>query len=415
MRAGPLPGVAARQLWSRSHSGVVRMVSALSVAGIAIGAAALVLLDSFMNGFQGSIADCLSLSNPPVLVTSPAGGVLSDADLALLDDLSGGLEGLSGVSPFVEKPVVAAGNGGNVTGVVMRAVDPSLESGVSRVALGMPSDGPSAVLGTVLARRLSVQEGDSIRVASTEGVEMTATGRALVDTILSLRVEAVRDFGLSEYNSDLMVTNLGVASVLFPGRPEYTGAGIGVDEGGDPAALAEELSSILKEEYVGARHDRYLVAESFMSRHANLFRAFGLERFAMTVVLALITVVALLNLSSALSMIALEHRRDLGVLRAMGAGPSDLVRSALLQGLLLGGAGCVLGGILSGLIILASGRLFRIGLEGSVYWVDTLTARVDPAHIAAVMAFIMASCLAASIVPAAGAVSIPPGECVRHE
>lgn len=415
MRSRLLLSVAARQIWSRSHSGVVRTVSVLSVAGISIGVAALLILDSFMNGFQGSITDFLEEANPPVIVSSPGGGAMSPGDALLVQDLVEGVEGLEGLSPYCEKAAVASGNGGTVAGVVVRGVDPARESLVSGLASGLPSAGESVVLGCELAGRLGVAEGDSIRLASTESVEITAMGRALVDTIVSLRVASIRDFGLAEYNSGLVVTQLRVAGALFGTGTDFSAAGVGVSAGADPVRASAELDSLLREAYVSSRHDRYMTAEAFLTRHANLFRAFGLERLAMTIVLALITVVALLNLSSALSMIALEHKRDIGVLRAMGATPGAIVRLAISQGFLIGTVGCAAGVLLASAAMLAVNRFLPIRLEGSVYWISSLPARVDPVNGGLIVAFTLAACLATSVVPALGSLAVPPGECVRNE
>lgn len=407
--------VAFRQIWSRAHSGVVRMVSVLSISGIAIGVAALLLLDSFMNGFQGSIMDFLSMANPAIVVTAPGGGYLTGRDVDLVRTLAGSTPGLGPVSPYLEKAAVASGDGGSVAGILVRAVDPVTEGGVSSLSEGLPASGDEVVLGSELASRLSVSEGDSIRIASTETVDITSSGHAVVDTIVSVRVAGVRDFGLAEYNSGLAVVSLGTAGTLYgtPGR--YSAAGVSLDPGADAVASSEALSASLRSEYVDSRYDRFMEAEAFLTRHENLFRAFGLERFGMTVVLALITVVALLNLSSALAMIALEHRRDAGVLRAMGATPGDILGIGFVQGLVLGVSGCLAGSAFAALAVFAVNRIVPFHLEDSVYWVDTLVARVDPGAWLIVTGATIAACLAASALPAASALSVPPAECVRHE
>jgi lipoprotein-releasing system permease protein len=407
--------VAFRQIWSRSHSGVVRMVSSLSIAGIAIGVAALLLLDSFMNGFQGAIMDFLSDANPPVVVTAPGGGALSGRDVVLVERLASSIPGLGRVSPYLEKAAVVSGNGGSVAGIVLRAVDPAAEAPVSSLSQSLPAGGREAVIGSDLAVRLRVAVGDSMRIASTETIDVTAAGRALVDTIVGVRIAGVRDFGLAEYNSGLAVVTLETASAVFGADGGYSAAGVELDRDADPVSTSSALSEALRSEYVDSRHDRYMEAEAFLARHENLFRAFGLERFGMTLVLALITVVALLNLSSALAMIALEHRRDTGVLRAMGAGPGTIFRVALTQGLLLGVSGCAAGTLFASAAIFLVNRVIPFRLEDSVYWVDTLVARIDPGTWVVIAGGTLAACLAASLVPAAGAVAVPPAECVRHE
>lgn len=415
MRLRLLLGIASRQLASRSHSGVVRLVSALSVAGIAIGVASMLLLQGFMNGFQRSISGFLTAANPPLLVSCPSDGILTPGDIAVITEAARGIDGVTTISAAVEKAAVASGRGGSVAGVIVRGVDWQSEFAVTGLhrLLGSVPDG--AVVGRLLAARLSISEGDTIRLASTESATLSAAGRALVDTIIAVRVASVCDFGLEEYNSGLVAVHRATAEALFGCPGLYTYAGLGLEPGVDPVAAASRLGEVLREEYVESRTERFMLCEAFISRHANLFRAFGLERLGMTIVLGMITVVALLNLSSALSMIALEHRRDFGVLRAMGAPPGTLVGIALSQGAFLGLAGSGAGALFAAAIHSIVNTVLPIRLESSVYWIDTLPSRIDPVQSAAVIAGVVAACLLASVFPALRALSVPPAECVRHE
>jgi lipoprotein-releasing system permease protein len=415
VRARLLLTIAVRQLVSRSHSGVVRTVSVLSVSGIAIGVASLLLLQAFMTGFQRSIAGFLSSANPPLIVYAPASESIDPGDISMLRRLVRSNSGLTAVSPFIEKAAVAAGNNGEVAGVIVRGVDWSTEFEVTGLASILGSEPPGAVVGRNLALRLGLAEGDSIRVASTESATISATGRAVVDTILVLPVSRICDFGLEEYNSGLVMTSLSEAEALFDLRGCASSAGVGVAPGIDPVSAAASLGASLRSEYVQSGYPRFLMCDAFIARHENLFRAFGLERLAMTIVLGLITVVALLNLSSALSMISMEHRRDLGVLRAMGAPPGSILGMALFQGLLIGASGCLLGcGFALGIQHLVN-TILPIRLEGSVYWIEALPASLLPGQAAAVLALTLAACLLASLFPAVRALGVPPAECVRNE
>jgi lipoprotein-releasing system permease protein len=135
----------------------------------------------------------------------------------------------------------------------------------------------------------------------------------------------------------------------------------------------------------------------------------------MTIVLALIGVVALLNLLSALTMIAIEHRRDTGVLRSMGATPGMIVTTGLLQGGMIGVGGALAGSGFALASIALINRYFPIRLESSVYWVDTLPGKIQPLLIASIIGVTVAACLAASVFPALRAVNISPSQAVRYE
>ena len=178
---------------------------------------------------------------------------------------------------------------------------------------------------------------------------------------------------------------------------------------------SEMLNTALYEEYVGGGWPVYMSCIPFLAFHGNLFKALGLERIAMTIVLALITVVALLNLSSALTMIAMEHRRDIGVMRAMGLSPSGVFRISIFRGFLLGGSGAVIGLAFSWISIFAVNRFFPIKLDGSVYWIDVLPGvfPVTTAFIVTLSTILV--CLAVSAFPAFSALTHSPSEALRYE
>ena len=398
MKQKHLWALARRHVWSDSNSTVVRMVSALSIAGVAIGVAALVILQAFMGGFTEAIAAGLTAINPPLHIYVPGGGHMDDFDLGVVQSIASGIPGITGVEGMLEKPAVVSGAPGTVSGAMVR--------GCSSVGL---------TIGMDLARELNVTAGDEIRIASTAGVEVSGMGRVLVDTIVVLVVDSVGDFGIEEYNSSLVLLPLGTARDIFRAQGELTSLGADVSTGTDPVMASELLNSALYEDYVGGGWPVYMSCIPYLAFHGNLFKALGLERIAMTIVLALITVVALLNLSSALTMIAMEHRRDIGVLRAMGLSPSGVFRISILRGLLLGGTGGAAGLLFSWISILAVNRYFPIKLDGTVYWIDVLPGVFPVATALTVTLFTILVCLAVSVFPAVSALSRSPSEALRYE
>lgn len=389
-----------RQVMSRSHSGFVRFVGVLSVAGIAIGVAALIILRSFMDGFTGAIRHSLEAVNPPVHVYSPGGDALGPADYGLVQELSRGIPGTTGVRAVLERPAVASGAVGTVAGVMVR---------------GMSGSGEGAVLGIRLARSLGVSPGDTVRLASTAGASISGMGRVLVDTIMPVAVVRVEDFGIDEYNRSLVSTSLESARILFGDGTGISSMGVGVAGEADPVTVSITLDSLLRDRYVEGGWPAYMTAIPFMSFHTNLFQALGLETLAMTIVLALITVVALLNLSSALTMISLEHRWDMGVLRAMGATPRMVFISSIARGLSIGAAGVAAGVLAAWLSVRAVNSLFPIRLDSTVYWVETLTGSFSTQTALAVSAVTLLVCLVVSVAPAVSALSDSPSEALRYE
>ena len=408
--------IAWRQIFSSSNSGFVRTVSSLSIAGIAIGVAALIILNSFMDGFSESILKQLSSIHPPMEVRIPGGRQLEPDDIRFVESIAAMSENITSVSSVIEKTVVAAGNSGDVAGVRVRGVDwavePSLVSGERLSDLSICGEG--AVLGLALSERLGVSRGDTIRLASTDATQFSAMGRLLVDTIVSVSVSAVTDFGIDEYNSSIIITDLTTASLLFRDPIRATSLSVGLHEEVDPLEEAESISTILRESYI-AGESEYMVCSAFISAHQNLFAALGLEKTGMTIVLALISVVAMLNLLSALNMIAIEHRRDTGVLRSMGASPGTIVSTGLMQGGIIGLSGALVGSIFAVLVTFMINTFFPIRLESSVYWIDILPGKVQPLLILGIGFATIAACFVASLFPALHAIKVSPSEAVRYE
>jgi len=389
-----------RQVVSRYQSGFVRFVGILSIAGIAIGVAALIVLRSFMDGFMGAIRTSLDTVNPPVYVFSPGGGRLGPADLGLVEELASTLSETTGAVAILERPAVASGAAGTVAGVMVR---------------GRSDKGDGAVLGIRLAEALGVSGGDTIRVASTAGATVSGMGRILVDTIMPLAVVSVRDFGIDEYNRSLVSVSIGTARTLFREEQTISAIGVNLREGSDPVPVSAALDSLLRRSYVDEGWPVYISAIPFMAFHSNLFQALGLETLAMTIVLALITVVALLNLSSALFMIALEHRWDTGVLRAMGASPATVFVTSITRGLSMGVAGVLSGVALALLAVWGVNRFFPIRLDASVYWVENLSGRFSVETAIAVSMATIIVCLIVSVAPALSSLSDSPAKALRYE
>ncbi len=408
--------IAWRQIFNGSNSGFVRTVSSLSIVGIAIGVAALIILNSFMDGFSESILKQLSSIHPPMEVRIPGGYSLEPDDIHFVENLAAMSESITSVSPVLEKTVVAAGNSGDVAGVRIRGVDwdiePSLVSGERMSDLGICGQG--TVMGIALAERLGISRGDTIRLASTDATQFSAMGRLLVDTIVSVSVSAVTDFGIDEYNTSIIITDLTTASLLFRDPIRATSLSVGLTEEADPVSEAESISTILRESYIAGECE-YMVCSAFISAHQNLFAALGLEKMGMAIVLALISVVAMLNLLSALNMIAIEHRRDTGVLRSMGASPGTIVSAGLMQGGIIGLSGALLGSIFAVLVTIMINSFFPIRLDSSVYWIDVLPGKVQPLLILGIGFATITACFIASLFPALRAIKVSPSEAVRYE
>jgi ABC-type lipoprotein release transport system permease subunit len=156
---------------------------------------------------------------------------MDDFDLGVAQSIAADIPGITEITGVLEKPAVVSGAPGTVSGAVVRG------DNTSRLIIGVD-----------LARELDVAPDDEIRIASTAGVEVSGMGRVLVDTIVSLRVDSIADFGLEEYNSSLVVLPLSAARDIFRVQGELTSLGGFVENGVDPVAVSSQLNSALYSE-----------------------------------------------------------------------------------------------------------------------------------------------------------------------
>ncbi len=228
MKQKLLWALARRHVWSNANSTVVRMVSILSMAGIAIGVTSLIILQAFMGGFTEAITTGLTKMNPPLHIYVPGGTYMDDFDLGVVQSIADEIPQISVIQGILEKPAVVSGAPGTVSGAMVRGVT-----------------GTELIIGKDIARELGVTAGDEIRIASTAGVEISGMGRVLVDTIATLIIDSVGDFGIEEYNSSLIVVPLNTARGIFRAPDQLTSLGGYVNTGEDPVEAAELLNSAL--------------------------------------------------------------------------------------------------------------------------------------------------------------------------
>jgi lipoprotein-releasing system permease protein len=155
--------------------------------------------------------------------------------------------------------------------------------------------------------------------------------------------------------------------------------------------------------------------ESWTDAHRNVFAALKLEKTAYFLVLLLIILVAAFTIVSTLYMVVMEKRRDIAVLKTMGAADASIARIFVMKGLLIGGVGTSLGALFGWLGCVALGRYEFIQLPEGVFYVKTLPVRIDPENFAMVMAASMVICFGACLFPAWKASRVVPVDVLRYE
>jgi lipoprotein-releasing system permease protein len=265
---------------------------------------------------------------------------------------------------------------------------------------------PALLMGSVLADRMGLFEGDTILLLSMENLNLNVTG-AFVPTIRRFEMTGTFTTGMYDYDLQNVYTTFADAQDLI-GIEGADASGIGVRTADPERAdvLADELEARLGYPYY---------VESWMERNASLFNALKLEKLGMGLVVFLIVLVAAFNIVSTLVMVVADRTREIGILKTMGMTRAGILRVFVLQGVWIGVVGTFVGSTLGVGISWAIDRYELIPIPGDVYFVDHLPAIIDPLDVATIIVASLAVSFLATIYPATQASNLVPVEAIRHD
>lgn len=380
-----------RHLHKRRGERFISLITWLSVGGVTLGVASLIIVFSVMTGYKEKLRDKIVGMNSHVTAypLRPA------ADLDEAASLVRALGGVTEVSPFVMgQAMVSAGK--NARGVVVRGLDP--DSAAFTLTLGgKPSGSAGGIyLGAELAKELKVDAGDSVRLT------VPSTG---VPRLKPFKVAGVFSTGMFEYDSKMVVTTLPDAQALF-GLNSATGLEIRVDD----IYAAEEYAA-----KVGSALGAQFSVADWKAMNHNMFYALELQRVVLSLIMGLVVVVAAFNVAATLILVVLEKTREIGILKAMGASGGTIRRIFALEGLLVGVGGALLGSALGLGACFVQARWGLVTIPSDIYLFSELPVKVDPlvSFIFAISA--VALCLGAAVYPSWRASRLDPVDAIRME
>lgn len=403
--------VALRYMRARRKQTFISLITLLSMAGVALGVCALIVVLSVMSGFESQLKSKILGLNAHVMIFR-AGDLVYDYQKAVKRALSD--PEVQGATPFVYGQVMAL-SAASASGALLRGIELpgalevlELERTVVAGSLeGLktrpPGAAPGVVLGSALARRLGVRLGDMVSLVNPVG-EDTPVGR--VPKSEPFELVAIIESGMYQYDNSLCYVGLAPAQ-------EFMGMGHGV------TGLELKVDDIYRADTVGQRVSRTLgplyYARDWMSTNHSLFAALKLEKITMFVILILIVLVAAFGIVSSLIMLVMEKTKDIAILKAMGATARSVGRIFMLEGLIIGSCGTALG-VGGGLVL--CGLLSRyqfIELPKDVYAMSTLPVQVEPSVVGLVAGCAVLISLLATIYPARAAGSLDVVEALRYQ
>jgi len=399
------------------RNGFISFISAISMAGIALGVAALIVVLSVMNGFQKEVRDRMLSVIAHVELFDTNGAALADWRATAEVARAAAPEQVRGAAPFVSAQVLVA-RGDEMRGALVRGIVPTEEANVTPLAAQMKSGAfaklqPGAwqlVLGVELARQLNVREGDQVTVVAPGG-QVTPAG--VVPRLKAFTVAGTFDSGHYEYDSAYVLIHLDDAAKLF----RTDGA----------TGLQLKLADLHAAREVAARIGRAMpssiAVRDWTRTNRNWFDAVQLEKRLMFIILTLIVAVAAFNLVSTLVMTVTDKRADIAILRTLGASPRSVMGIFVVQGALAGVVGTIAGVALGlliafniGTLVPALERLLSTSfLPASIYVISRMPSDPQWADILPIGLISLALAFVATLYPSWRASRVNPAEALRYE
>ncbi len=408
-------GIALRYIRTRSANSFISFISIVSMLGIALAVAVLIVVLSVTNGFYYELQQ-RTLGMISDATISGFDGTLSDWR-ATRDTALARAE-VEAAAPYVEGQGMAFANG-SVAGVSVRGIAPALEQAVSSISdfvtagslAGLTPDGYEIVIGARLADRLEVDVGDELTLYLAQA-NITPFGP--LPRQRSFTVVAVFDSGIYEYDRGMVLTHFDTASRLFRTRGKASGLQLRVTD----IYTAFEVAASLARELGGG----YYVSD-WSRQHAAFFRSIQISKAILAVVLSLIICVAAFNIVSTLVMVVREKRGDIAILRSIGATARSILQVFAIQGTLIGAVGVLVGvgigvavAVEVGDIVAWLERVLDMELfSGEAYPVTELPSRVESLEVAQIAAGVLILSLVATIYPAVTAARQQPADALRNE
>ncbi|HOZ63401.1 MAG TPA: lipoprotein-releasing ABC transporter permease subunit [Burkholderiaceae bacterium] len=397
------------------RNGFISFISGVSMLGIALGVAALIIVLSVMNGFQKEVRDRMLSVVSHIEILAPNGAALPDLDATLAEARKN--PQVIGAAPFIASQALLA-RGEDMKGTIVRGIDPAREPEVTDLAVELKNTGLSQlisgdfgiVLGGELARSLGVRLGDKVTLIAPSG-QVTPAG--VVPRLKQMTVVGTFDSGHYEYDSALVLIHQDDAAKIF--RLEGpTGIRLKLKDLHEARTVAAQLALSLTGD---------LIIRDWTRQNRTWFSAVQLEKRMMFIILTLIVAVAAFNLVSTLVMTVTDKRADIAILRTLGASPASIMGIFVVQGAMVGVIG-TLAGLALGLgvafnidvIVPALERLLSASfLPKDIYLINRMPSDPQSADIMPIAVISLVLAFLATIYPSWRASRVNPAEALRYE
>ncbi len=409
--------VAWRYLRSRRGSRLLSFISVIAVSGVAVAVSALIVIMGVMNGLQTDLREKILVGSPDIRVLTYGESLRMENWRAVMPRVES-LPNVVAVAPFVITQALATNGRGHNEAVSVAGIIPG-DSGSPQVTTIRDHAAPGAftfkttdpnvrgvVIGRLLADRLGAYPGMRISLVTAAGATPSMAFGLMVPRFQQFEVTGTFETYMFEYDNAYAYVELEAAQQLAGLDTAVTGIEVKTTDRWAAPAVGERILEVLGWPYR---------AEDWQMQNSSLFRALKLEKLGMSLILALIIMVAAFNIVSTLTMVVRDKTREIGILKAMGMRADAIRRIFLLQGVFIGAVGTTSGLLLGAGVGYALERWKLIALDPSVYFIDHLPVRMQAFDIALIVVLSIGVAILATLHPARQAAKLYPIEAIRSE
>lgn len=413
--------ISLRYLKAKRKQAFISLISIISIGGVALGVAALIAVLAVMTGVENDVREKILGIMPHILIQKTESRDMPTSEVQSLLTHIDKIPDIVAVSPYVAGQILVSA-GRNVSGITVYGIEPEYDLAPPTLKYNMPDGtvellsakydnletptGPKRdgiILGGELARLLGVFPGDDVTLISPTG-HMLPTG--LAPKLKKFRVVSIFNSGFYPYDGGQAYISLTAAQKFFSMREKLSGIEVRLQDVYSSKTLTKTIHAQLGTEYQ---------IRDWSEMNKSLFSAINLEKLAMFLIAALITLVAAFNIVSTLVMMVMEKHADIATLKSIGATSASIMKIFMLEGSVIGIIGTCIGTIAGILLCWAADTFHWIHLEGGSYFLQYLPFTVTKGDVAIVIAASLLICFLSTIYPARQASKLDPVAVFRYE
>lgn len=400
-----------RYLKAKGRRGFLSLLAGIAIMGITLGVGVLIVVLAVMSGFEDDLREKILGFSSHIWVTESGGRGIAEYP-ALIEKVKQ-VKGVKAASPFIFQQVMLS-SGGFASGAVLQGVDPRqegsvtelgrfLKQGTIRELAEVDSKGPAIFLGRELARTLGVLPGDVVTVISPQGAQ-TAVG--MIPKMRPFRVAGLFEVGHYQYDYGYAYISMAAAQEFFGTGDRVSGIEVRVADIDKTREVARAIQQTLGFPFW---------TRDWIEMNKTLFSAIQLEKLVMFVILSFIVLVAAFAIVSHLIMVVMEKRKEIAILKSMGATARSIMLIFMVEGLLIGLVGTVIGCLLGYGIVWVQDTYRIVKLPSEVYMLPSLPMRMKLLDFLMVSLAALAITFLATLYPSRRAAKLHPVEVLRYE